>query len=80
MWIDPPDADVVLVPLLAWDEKGQRLGYGAGYFDRALARISPAQIAAVVYDDEVLDEVPVEPHDRPVGAALTPSGLLPLAQ
>src|SRR5437763_4809806 len=56
--------DVVIVPALAVDRRGNRLGRGAGYFDRALARISPAQIAAVVYDDEVLDEVPVEPHDR----------------
>lgn len=74
-----PDAlatvDVVLAPALAVDRQGNRLGWGKGHFDRALARIEPRRVIAVVYDDEVLDEVPAEPHDRRVGAVLTPSGL-----
>lgn len=67
--------EVLIVPALAVDSHGRRLGRGKGYYDRALSDVAPARIAAAVYDDEVLDEVPAETHDRRVGFALTPSGL-----
>lgn len=69
-------ADVVLAPALAVDRLGRRLGRGGGSFDRALARVDPRRALAVVYDDEVLDHIPAEPHDQRVGGALTPSALL----
>jgi 5-formyltetrahydrofolate cyclo-ligase len=76
---EPADAlgsvGLVFAPALAVDIRGNRLGWGKGHFDRALADVSPQRVVAVVFDDEVLDELPVEPHDRRVGAALTPSGL-----
>jgi 5-formyltetrahydrofolate cyclo-ligase len=68
-------ADLVLVPALAVDHLGHRLGRGKGFYDRALADVEPDRAVAVVYDDEVLDEIPTEQHDRRVGAVLTPSGL-----
>src|SRR5690348_9341012 len=75
-------ADTIIVPALAVDRRGRRLGRGGGSYDRALARLfdvrsdrSAIEVLAVVYDDEVLDEVPTQPHDRPVDGALTPSGL-----
>jgi 5-formyltetrahydrofolate cyclo-ligase len=72
-------ADVVLAPALAVDMAGHRLGRGGGYYDRWLADLSPGStVVAVVYDDEILDAVPHEPHDMAVTAALTPSGLIPL--
>jgi 5-formyltetrahydrofolate cyclo-ligase len=67
--------DAVLVPALAADRRGNRLGRGRGYYDRALASVA-AQVVAVVYDDELLASVPAEPHDRQVDAILTPSGWL----
>lgn len=68
-------ADLVLVPALAVDRAGHRLGRGGGYYDRALGHVpDETPVLAVVYAEEVLDEVPVEPHDRPVGGALTPTG------
>ena len=67
--------DLLLVPALAVDLRGNRIGWGKGHFDRALAGVAPDRVAAVVFDDEVLAEVPVQPHDRRVGAVLTPSGL-----
>jgi len=70
------DAVLVLVPGLAVDRRGRRLGRGGGSYDRVLARIPRARSLVVVYDEEVLDEVPVLPHDRPVGGALTPSRIL----
>ena len=63
----------MLAPALAVDGKGRRLGQGGGSYDRALARTS-APVLAVVFDDEVIDEVPAEQHDRPVTGALTPAG------
>ena len=77
--VEPEDVlssvDLVLAPALAVDVHGHRLGWGKAHFDRALAHVDPQRVVAVVFDDEVLDEVPVEAHDRSVGAALTPSGL-----
>jgi len=68
-------ADVVLVPALAVDRRGRRLGQGGGSYDRALARVGPAILTiGVVYDDEFVPELPAEPHDRPVRAVVTPSG------
>lgn len=75
--------DVMFVPALAVDEQGHRLGQGGGYYDRLLqsfprnSRGGPL-LVAVVFDDEVLGEVPVEEFDRPVDVALTPSGILDL--
>lgn len=75
---------VLLIPALAVDAAGGRLGQGGGYYDRllgALARVDRERggilVVAVVHDDEVLEagEIPTEPHDRAVDAALTPSGL-----
>jgi 5-formyltetrahydrofolate cyclo-ligase len=66
-------ADAVLVPALAVDRGGNRLGRGGGSYDRALARVGPLiPLIALVYDDELLDHVPAEPHDVPVRAAVRP--------
>jgi 5-formyltetrahydrofolate cyclo-ligase len=70
------EADVVLVPALAVDRAGRRLGRGGGSYDRVLARLSAdAFTCALLYDGELRDELPVEPHDRAVRAAATPGGL-----
>src|SRR3954464_728330 len=69
------DVPVVVVPALAVDGAGHRLGRGAGAFDRALPR-SVGLTVAVVFDDELLDDVPVEAHDVAVAAVATPAGLI----
>ncbi len=69
-------ASVVVVPALAVDRGGSRLGQGGGSYDRALARCRPdTLVVALVHDDEVLDTgaVPVGPHDMGVDAVVTPS-------
>lgn len=69
-------AHLVIVPALAVDERGSRLGRGGGSYDRALARVAPGRpVIALLYDGELLADVPVQAHDRPVSAAITPSGL-----
>ncbi|GAA3671592.1 5-formyltetrahydrofolate cyclo-ligase [Nocardioides ginsengisoli] len=72
-------ADVVLVPGLAASRAGLRLGRGGGSYDRALARVPVGTFTCVLlYDDELLADVPAEPHDRPVTAAATPGGVVRL--
>lgn len=67
------EARVLVCPALAADRAGYRLGRGAGCYDRVLAAAGEQTLSlAVVYDDELVDAVPVEPHDRPVRAVVTP--------
>lgn len=74
-------ADVVLVPGLAVSSAGARLGRGGGSYDRALGRVPVGTFTCVLlYDEEVGVDVPVEPHDRSVACAATPSGLVLLGR
>jgi 5-formyltetrahydrofolate cyclo-ligase len=72
-------ADAVLLPGLAVDARGMRLGRGGGSYDRVLARLDGAgahpALVVLLYDSEVVEHVPEEPHDRPVHAVVTPSGV-----
>lgn len=66
-------ADVVLVPALAVDARGRRLGRGGGSYDRALARVGPqVPTIALLYDSELLPSVPAEEHDQAVRAVARP--------
>ena len=69
-------ADVVLLPGLAVDLSGNRLGRGGGSYDRALARVPVGTFVCVLLNsEEVLDVVPTEAHDRPVNAVATELGV-----
>ncbi|MFF2189981.1 5-formyltetrahydrofolate cyclo-ligase [Streptomyces sp. NPDC058155] len=78
------EARVVLLPGLAVDGRGMRLGRGGGSYDRVLARLEKAAtggrvdagpaLAVLLYDHEVVERVPEEPHDRPVHVVVTPGG------
>ncbi len=72
--VDANEIDVVLVPGVAFDRRGYRLGYGGGFYDRFLARLpeGPLRIG-LAFDEQLLDEVPTEPHDQPVDLVVTPS-------
>jgi 5-formyltetrahydrofolate cyclo-ligase len=72
-WAALAEAGLVLVPALAVDHRGVRLGRGGGYYDRTLPLAAPGTpLVAVVRDEEVLPELPSEPHDVLVTAVLTP--------
>jgi 5-formyltetrahydrofolate cyclo-ligase len=83
-WLPPTalsSAQVLLIPALAVDRHGVRLGRGAGFYDRSLGFRDPAaRLVAVVRDEELVDELPAEPHDIAMTHALTPGlGLVALA-
>lgn len=68
-------AGLVLIPGLAVDRRGVRLGQGGGYYDRSLPLADPAAALVAVLDEgELVDELPAEQHDRRVHGALLPSG------
>lgn len=68
--------DIVLLPLVAFDDQGYRLGYGGGYFDRTLAVLSPRPLAfGVGFELAHIDSVRPEPHDIPLDAIVTEAGI-----
>ncbi|MER8034783.1 5-formyltetrahydrofolate cyclo-ligase [Streptomyces hydrogenans] len=77
-------ADAVLLPGLAVDARGMRLGRGGGSYDRVLARLARAgkdpALVVLLYADEVVARVPEEPHDHPVHAVVTPDGVTPFGR
>lgn len=73
----PETLDVVLVPLLAGDRKGNRLGYGKGFYDRFLHQLRPdAACFGLLYDAGLFDEIPAEPHDCPLDGFITEKQVL----
>jgi 5-formyltetrahydrofolate cyclo-ligase len=66
--------DVILVPLLAFDARGHRLGYGGGYYDRTLASLA-ARAIGVAYSGQEIDAIDAEPHDRRLDAVVTELGV-----
>ena len=67
--------DAIVVPALAVDRSGVRVGRGGGYDDRALVHARPdVVLVTVLFDDELLKDLPGEPHDHPVTAVVTPTG------
>jgi 5-formyltetrahydrofolate cyclo-ligase len=72
------DPDIMLIPLSAFDGRGNRIGYGAGHYDRAIARLhqkgcNPTLIG-IAFDCQEVADVPFEPHDVALHAILTESG------
>ncbi len=68
--------DWLIVPLLAFDRSGARLGYGGGYYDRTLALLSGATAIGVAYAAQEIAQVPTGPHDVPLHAIATEQGLI----
>lgn len=75
--IEPDEIDWVLVPGVAFDAQGRRLGYGGGFYDRLLPLIrDSAPRIAGAFDVQIVDEVPAGPHDRRVDAVVSPTRTL----
>jgi 5-formyltetrahydrofolate cyclo-ligase len=69
--VGPGEIDLVIVPGLAFDPRGHRLGYGAGYYDRFLAGLPNARTVGIGFDFQLLAEIPVGTHDLPVAWVVT---------
>ena len=73
------DPSIMLVPLAAFDSRGHRIGYGAGYYDRAIARLQAKgiepRLIGIAFDCQEVGRVPDEPHDAILQEILTESGL-----
>lgn len=71
------DVDLILVPAAAVGADGLRMGWGRGYFDKTLGSMGKCPpVYAVVFDGELLSEVPRELHDQSVNGAVTPGGIV----
>jgi len=72
------DPQVLLMPLAAFDGRGNRLGYGAGHYDRAIARLEARGMSPILigfaFSVQEVDHVPAQPHDRPMDAIVTEKG------
>jgi 5-formyltetrahydrofolate cyclo-ligase len=71
------DVDLIIVPAAAVDKTGMRMGWGRGYFDKTLGSMEKCPpVYAVLFDGEVVDEVPRERHDQPVDGVVTPTRII----
>ncbi|MEZ5219033.1 MAG: 5-formyltetrahydrofolate cyclo-ligase [Ilumatobacteraceae bacterium] len=69
--VDPDSIDVVVVPGLAFDLAGSRLGYGGGFYDRWLPTAMRACTIGVAFDDQLVHDLPIDPWDRPMDVVIT---------
>lgn len=70
------EPDVVLMPLLGFDGQGTRLGYGGGYYDRTLARMSKKpRLVGLAFAAQEIESIPREEHDIPLDAIVTEAGV-----
>lgn len=75
--ISPAEAELIIVPGVAFTREGKRLGYGGGYYDRYLPLLSPhARTLAPALPEQVYDDLPTESYDIPIDRVLTPARLL----
>ncbi len=68
------DVDAIIIPGAAFDQTGNRIGYGGGFYDRLLAQLQkPVPIIAPTYEEQVIESVPTDPHDKKVNIIVTDS-------
>lgn len=74
--VDASSIEAVLVPAVAFDKEGYRVGYGGGFYDRFLDRLPPdTPRIGIAFDEQIVDAVPHEPHDRRVQVVVTPTAV-----
>ena len=73
--IDPQELDLIVVPGVAYDRNGNRMGMGAGFYDRFLPKAVNAELIGAAWSEQVLEQVPVDAHDCPVKYLLTETGV-----
>jgi 5-formyltetrahydrofolate cyclo-ligase len=77
--LPPVEPDALIVPLAAFDRSGQRVGYGRGYYDGAISRLSrthPVLTVGIGFAAQEVAQVPAEPHDQPLRFLITEAGVI----
>ena len=69
----PKDINLIVAPGLAFSPSGERLGMGGGYYDRFLPQAARAYVAALAFDFQIVEDLPVEPHDVLMDLIITPT-------
>ncbi len=78
--VAPAELDAVLVPALAFDRRGHRLGRGGGFYDRFLGALPPrVTTIGIAFSVQLLNAIPTDPHDRPVDVIVTEDAVLRVA-
>lgn len=77
--VDVSSLDLVIVPAMAVDGRGQRLGYGGGYYDRFLSQASGIFVTPV-FREQIVDAIPTDAHDIPVHFVVSEDGIIDIAQ
>lgn len=75
-WLEP---HILIVPLVAFDRRGYRLGYGGGFYDRTLEQLRarrPTLAIGFAFSNQELPQIPTEPTDQPLDAIITENGIL----
>jgi len=74
-YVDPANIDLAIVPGIAFDPKGGRVGYGKGYYDRLLKNV-PGKKIALAYEFQLVPDIPSEPHDIAMDKIITEKGVI----
>lgn len=73
-WVDPREIDLIVVPGVAFDANGGRIGHGKGYYDRFLPLTRPeTMLVGLAFDPQIVPAVPMQSHDRAMDAVVTPT-------
>ncbi|MBF8303022.1 MAG: 5-formyltetrahydrofolate cyclo-ligase family protein, partial [Candidatus Dadabacteria bacterium] len=70
------DIDLIIIPGIAFDSFGVRIGYGKGYYDRAISKIDIKKRIGLAYDFQVVESIPIERYDERVGLIVTETGVI----
>jgi 5-formyltetrahydrofolate cyclo-ligase len=74
--VDPKELDLVMVPGVAFDRRGARMGHGKGYYDKLLERVRPGTpLVALAFECQIFDEIPIEEHDVFMDKIITERGV-----
>lgn len=74
--VEPAEIDLIIVPGAGFDRRGNRLGLGAGFYDRFLQKIPRAVKIALAFQFQILDQIPTESHDQKIDVLVTSEGVI----
>ena len=70
-WVSPMDINLIIVPGVGFDKKGNRLGHGEGYYDRLLSKPFGTLSIGLAFEIQIIEDIPIDTHDQPVDILIT---------